>query len=314
MKYLLNEASEPEQKQVSQWLKADGANQRYFDELAKIWQKSRELAASSEVDVNAAWNRFRSRVQVKETAKPGATGIFRRFWRAAAAVLLLLAIGTGAWWWTQRGPKVEMISFTTQNLALSDTLPDGSVVALNKGSQLQYPTKFEKSQRTVHLNGEGFFSVQPDTNRPFLIKTGEVTITVLGTSFNVKEQNGWVEVVVETGKVRVQKADEFLILSAGQRVIVSDSTNWTSAPLPQEDQLHQYYRTRSFVCDNTPLWRLAEVLQEAYAIEIVFANPALRDLRWDVTIENESLEQVLNLIQATFDITIEREGDRVIFR
>lgn len=314
MKYLLNEASELEQKEVSQWLKADAANQHYFDELARIWQKSRELAASSEVDVNAAWNRFRSRVQVKETAKPGATGIIRRFWKAAAAVLLLLAIGTGGWWWTQRGPKVEMISFTTQSMALSDTLPDGSVVALNKGSQLQYPTRFEKNQRTVHLNGEGFFSIQPDTKRPFLIKAGEVTITVLGTSFNVKEQKGLVEVVVETGKVLVQKDGESLTLSAGQRVIVGDSTNWTSAPLPQEDQLYQYYRTRSFVCDNTPLWRLAEVLQEAYVIEIVFANPALRDLRWDVTIENESLEQVLNLIQATFDITIEREGDRVIFR
>jgi hypothetical protein len=68
------------------------------------------------------------------------------------------------------------------------------------------------------------------------------------------------------------------------------------------------------VCDNTPLWRLADVLQEAYGIEIVFVNPAHRDLRWDVTIENESLEQVLNLIQATFDIKIVREDNRVLFR
>jgi ferric-dicitrate binding protein FerR (iron transport regulator) len=314
VKYLLKETNEQEQEAVRNWLDADGANRRHFDELSKIWHKSRELAESSEVDVNAAWNRFRSRVQVKQTTKPAAPGIIRRIWRAAAVILLLLATGASAWWWMNREPAVEMISFATQNQALSDTLPDGSVVALNKGSKLQYPSRFEKSQRAVELDGEGFFAVEPDASRPFLIKAGDVTIQVLGTSFNVKELNGSVEVVVETGKVKVEKDGKSLTLTAGEKVIVSDSADWTNAPLPQEDKLYQYYRTRSFVCDNTPLWRLADVLQEAYGIEIVFVNPAHRDLRWDVTIENESLEQVLNLIQATFDIKIVREDNRVLFR
>src|SRR5690606_36665473 len=120
---------------------ANEANRSHFDELRKIWDTSRELAESSEVDVNAAWNGFRSRVQVKQTAKLAAPGIIRRIWRAAAMILLLLATGASAWWWANHKPAVEMISFATQNQALSDTLPDGSVVALNKGSKLQYPSR-----------------------------------------------------------------------------------------------------------------------------------------------------------------------------
>ena len=151
MKYLLKEANEQEQQDVRSWLNADEANRRHFDELRNIWEKSRELAETSQVDVHAAWNRFRSRLQVKQTEKTAAPGMIRSIWRAAAVVLLLLATGTGAWWWANREPAVQMISFATQNQALSDTLPDGSVVALNKGSKLQYPSRFTKGQRAVEL-------------------------------------------------------------------------------------------------------------------------------------------------------------------
>jgi ferric-dicitrate binding protein FerR (iron transport regulator) len=312
VKFLLNEATEPEREAVSLWLEADVQNRLYFQEFERIWKESRTLTAQSTVDVNAAWNRFRSRVQVNSRRNDARVRRMKWYRPVAAAAILLIALA-GGWWWLNRDTTVRALAFQTLTKPMSDTLPDGSVVSLNSRSTLHYPSRFEKKQRKVKLKGEGFFAVKPDQKRPFQIETGDVVITVLGTSFNVKESSGAVEVVVETGRVMVEKDGRQVILNAGERIVVDSSADWNQQKDEQKDKLYQYYRTNSFVCDGTPLWRLAQVLEEAYAVRIEFARSSIRELRWDVTIENESLDQVLKLIQDTFDIKVRREGDRVIF-
>jgi ferric-dicitrate binding protein FerR (iron transport regulator) len=80
------------------------------------------------------------------------------------------------------------------------------------------------------------------------------------------------------------------------------------------DQLYKYYRTKEFVCDETPLWKLVDVINEAYNSHIVIGSPALRDMTLTTTFNNESLEQVLNVISITFNIKIIREGDAIILQ
>ena len=314
MKYLLQEADTAERESVEAWLAADEQHRRQLSELSRIWQESRRLADQSNVDTEAAWNRFRSRRDILTSGRRTGRTSFFTMWRAAAAiVVLVIGLAAGWWWWGKEEP-VEPISFETGLKPLADTLPDGSVVSLNKESKLEYPSRFAKQQRKVSLKGEAFFAVKPDPKKPFQIQAGDVTITVLGTSFNVREDEDEVEVVVETGRVKVSRNGKDVILEAGERIVVKNNDLEADQKEVQTDKLYQYYRTNSFVCDNTPLWRLAEVLEEAYDVKIEFARSSLRDLRWDVTIENESLDQVLDLVSKTFDIKIKREGQRVIFR
>lgn len=314
VKFLLGEASPEEKEQVNRWLDASADNRAYLEGLQRIWQQSRELAVVSEVDADAAWSRFKSRVAVKNNTEeePVKRGKFRLL-RVAAAITLLVGLASVGWWWINSPGPVKELAFVSSTEVRKDILPDGSTVSLNKNSEIQYPSRFESGKRKVKLKGEAFFDVERDTEKPFEIEAGPVTITVLGTSFNVKNKGTEIEVLVESGSVQVQYGDKKIILMAGEKATINSEEPGLEKE-EQKDQLHNYYRSRVFVCDNTPLWRLVEVLNEAYDVEIVFGRTSLRDLPWDITINNESLDAILQLMTETFDIKVKKQGNKIILQ
>ena len=82
----------------------------------------------------------------------------------------------------------------------------------------------------------------------------------------------------------------------------------------ETERLYNYYRTREFVCDNTPLWKLVAVLNEAYGANIVIGRDALRNMPLTTTFNNESLERILDIIRTTFDITVVRQNNTIILQ
>jgi len=291
---------------VRRWLVADDANVTYYNQLKKIWDDSRQLAQTATVDENRAWQKFQQRIHPAPVRHTAFGWI-----RIAASVIIIAAIGLLAYW-ALNNPAKEM-TMVAQQTVLNDTLPDGSVVTVNKGSSISYLSKFKGKTRPVALKGEAFFNVKPNKEKPFIISVNDVQITVLGTSFNVKNINGNTEVVVETGIVKVTGAGKTVELKANEKVVM-DAKDSVVAKEEVSDQLYKYYRTKEFVCDDTPLWKLVEVINEAYQSHVVIGNPALRDMGLTTTFHNESLEQVLNVISITFDIKVIKEGDTVILQ
>ena len=291
---------------MRRWLVADDANVTYYNQLKKIWDDSRQLAQTATVDENRAWQKFQQRIHPAPVRHTAFGWI-----RIAASVIIIAAIGLLAYW-ALNNPAKEM-TMVAQQTVLNDTLPDGSVVTVNKGSSISYLSKFKGKTRPVALKGEAFFNVKPNQEKPFIISVNDVQITVLGTSFNVKNINGNTEVVVETGIVKVTGAGKTVELKANEKVVM-DAKDSVVAKEEVSDQLYKYYRTKEFVCDDTPLWKLVEVINEAYQSHVVIGNPALRDMGLTTTFHNESLEQVLNVISITFDIKVIKEGDTVILQ
>ncbi|GAA3937898.1 DUF4974 domain-containing protein [Chitinophaga oryziterrae] len=105
------------------------------------------------------------------------------------------------------------------------TLPDSSVVELNADSKLTYPSKFTGSSREVQLTGEAFFNVQQDPQHPFHVITNNLTVTVLGTSFNLKcyPDKGQTKVALVTGRVELKKADETIALTPSEMGVLNMS-------------------------------------------------------------------------------------------
>jgi transmembrane sensor len=286
---------------VKQWL-TDDANLAYFNQLKKIWDDSRQLALTSTVNENRAWQKFQQRI------RPGK--VRRTSWmRMAASIAIIMGIGLLAYW--IYNDRVKEVTVVAQQAVLNDTLSDGSVVTVNKGSSISYQSKFKGDTRRVALKGEAFFNVTPNKKKPFVISVNDVQITVVGTSFNVKTTNGNTEVVVETGIVKVTRAGKTVELKANEETTVYAKDSLLTKE-KVSDQLYKYYRTKEFVCDDTPLWKLVEVINEAYNSHIVIGNPALKNMSITTTFNNESLEQVLNVISITFNIKIIKEGDTII--
>ncbi|HEX6169783.1 MAG TPA: FecR domain-containing protein [Chitinophagaceae bacterium] len=308
MKHLLGEASPEENQAVKEWMNENASNRDYYDQLKKIWDNSRKLAADSTLDVNKAWQRFQKRVTDQKEI-PQIISRSRFSWmKVAASAILVAGLGIAVYFLINKNNEpTEMVAQTGQNV-LVDTLPDGSVITLNKRSTITYPSKFKGDTRAIALKGEAFFNVAPDKKKPFVISVNDVQVTVVGTSFNIKSENGNTEVVVETGIVRVSRSGKTVELSAGEKINMhANDSNAIKEPVT--DKLYNYYRSKVFVCDDTPLWKLVQVLNEAYDANIIIGRKELNDKKLNTTFNNESLEQVLEIIHLTFDITVIKKED-----
>ena len=322
VKYLLNEATPAEREQAEQWINASGANRKQFDDFRLIWETSGKLAVSSTVDEEESWQRFRKRIHTPAVAlaKEDDSSLHvrmisarsRRLPALRVAALLVLAVGAG-WLLRQLFSPAPVLSVQSYAAVLRDTLSDGSVVTLNKNSSLSYPARFSGDTRSIGLQGEAFFNVAPDKKKPFVIHVNDVTVKVVGTSFNVRSSGGHTEVIVETGIVQVSRSRHTVELHPHEQVsLVPGDSAMTAAAVT--DKLYNYYRSKEFVCNNTPLWKLAEVLEEAYGVKIIFARKELRSLPITTSFEDQSLDTILTVITKTFNISYEKTANQVIIK
>jgi len=309
---MLGEANEEERLFVEEWINISIDNKKQFEDFKTIWEESKQLVMVSAVDENAAWQRLKSRIY-----QPKQTAIIKKmnpvkWWRVAAMFVLLIGASYLGYKLLNEKP-IQNVVVASGYAAVTDTLPDGSIVTLNKNSELDYPSEFKGATRAIRLKGEAFFNVTPNKKKPFVIKVNDVTVRVVGTSFNVRSVRDVTEVIVETGVVQVIRNNKTVELRPGEKMRLTNQDS-TLVKEKVEDRLYNYYRSKQFVCDNTPLWKFVEILNEAYNANIVIENPKLRGLPLTAPFDNESLDRILDVIQETFDITVIKEKDRIILR
>jgi ferric-dicitrate binding protein FerR (iron transport regulator) len=196
----------------------------------------------------------------------------------------------------------------------SATLPDGTVIALNKNSVITYPDKFGRKKRKVLLKGEAFFQVKRDEKKPFIIEAENVEIEVLGTSFNVdaRPDKQFVEVIVNTGKValRSEKGKEIVLLK-GERGVFSKETG----ELVKEANKSRNYlawKTKKLIFEDDCLADVVKDISEAYDINIELASPALKDCRLTAIYDDLSLDAILNILKETFDLSVVKKDNIIL--
>ncbi|MCG8308072.1 MAG: DUF4974 domain-containing protein [Cytophagales bacterium] len=252
---------------------------------------------------------------------------FRKWYRVAAVFLILV---TGAWIIYRAGnywrPATEIavsheliVKSNPRGMKSLITLPDGSKVKLNAESHIEYYPDFE-DDRTVKLIGEAFFEVVKDSLRPFEVKTGDLCIKVLGTSFNVEafpyERD--VKVALVTGKLMIDKQEDFEFRTLDYLV---------------PDQMFTYnhqsseFQVTSFSHDQVLGWKdgelnfkeaefreVVERLERWYGVEIIVAPGADMSGRFSGVYKNASLDVVLEGMGFTSDFTYEIRGKKVYIK
>lgn len=310
--YLVGEATPEQAQQVEIWCKADAGCNRRLAQFRTLWEASNRLQHPNNDDAREALSRFRTKAQARNMAVTPVRLLKSRLqWLSVAAVLLILAVA--AYFFILQH-RVQEIYLTTTNSTQATTLPDGSMVTLNHRSHFEYPSAFKGNQRRVKLNsGEAFFNVAHNKVKPFIITAGNTQIRVVGTSFNVKKHADQVEVIVETGLVEVTNNHQTVRIAPGEKLLIShDKSGLKKEANP--DRLYNYYRTKVFEAQDTPLWRVVEVLNEAYDSHIIIARNELRDLPLNTTFKNESLDKILDIISRTFNITVQKEKQTIILK
>ncbi|MBK0377842.1 FecR domain-containing protein [Mucilaginibacter segetis] len=315
VKYLVGEATPEETRAILEWISTGDANNKHYEQLKAIWDQSLLVAGNSTVNEDAAFLRLKSRINKEQSVDAGNNKKIRpiRWLAVAASVLLICTIGYFAVNYIIGSRVMALVKLQSNNRVLIDTLPDGSVITLNALSKLTYPEKFSGDIRSVSLEGEAFFKVAPDKAKPFIIKVNDVTVKVVGTSFNIKSRNGKTEVVVETGIVNVRKADNSLTLKPGEKTEVANNKD-ALVKETVNGKLYSYYINHELICDNTPLYELVQALNQIYHVNIVIENKALINLPITTVFKDQSPDEIFKVISATFNITVQHRDGTIILK
>lgn len=254
--------------------------------------------------------------------KPG------RSWMIWAAASLLIAF-SAFWFYSANynittgieqaqviNPKAERVV----NLSAVDEhrkikLPDGSIVILNQGSTLEFPADFSGGTREVVLKGEGYFDIKHHAEKPFIVHTGKVSTTVLGTAFNIRayveEKN--VVVTVTRGKVMVKNENKTLgIIIPDQQIIFHKPDLKSSLTHVIASKMIEWQEKDLFF-DDVTMDEAAAQLAKRFNIKITFANEESKGCRFTATfLKGESLDEILQIITSFNHITYQKNAGEII--
>lgn len=230
---------------------------------------------------------------------------------AAAAALFLTGAATSE---LVTGKRQETVLMASSENISSYTLPDGSKVWLNKNSWLTYSQKFGKRTRQVALKGEGYFEVNRDERRPFIVKMqNNLDIKVLGTTFNACNYPSLnkAEVILRSGSVQVSDngRNEHVILKPNQKFTWNEGT----AEISSVNAMNccRWFEHR-LVFDNVKLKDILENLSHKYQTEISLNVGNLADKHMSMTIRDESVEDILDILTTLLPIRWRYQGAEII--
>jgi len=234
------------------------------------------------------------------------------FINAAAAAVLMIAVITTWYLISQQRQDVEKTLFSQSDKVRQTEpthftgrqyvrLPDGSTVLLNEKSELRYlyGNSSEEGLREVYLAGEGYFDIQHDASRPFLVHIGDLTVKVLGTAFNVKAYSGdnEVQIAVTRGKVQVSREDKsYGVITPDEQIVINTSTDEYEQSRVDTESVTSW-KNNYLVIDNLDIEDAMQLIGNKYNVSIEINDKSLSKHRITATFLNhEDLDHVLMVL------------------
>ena len=315
-KCFMQECDEKERNELDSWINKNEKNRSFYDDTVSILNDTRNSLAILNLDKETAFDKIISeiieqdRIFMQKNAKRA--NRFSILIRVAAAAILLISAGVAYFTW--KAHAANDIKVTTASSEIKQiTLPDGSDVVINGGSTITYPERFDKTNRTISLTGEAFFTVKPDKEYPFIIKTGMFVVQVPGTSFNVKAYGNSTDAVVtvETGTVNVTSGNSSVVVTKGESVIF-DKKNKSLKKSKNHDINYKAWNTRQIRFVNTPLTKALTTLRNVYRVEIEADSNILENKTINADFDKQSIDFILNTICDTYYLSYAKKGNKYV--
>ncbi len=317
-KYFAGEASVEQIDAIEKWTDENAKNKKSFDSMYYLWIQSGRKTIENQINVTESWTKLKFRMEAAkntkaETKKP--LSILRRtsyrIMQLAAVIILGLIINAIV---KYLNPESNFITKESQLVSIGLKLSDSSEIKLNKKSKLVYPEKFKENERLVKLDGEAFFKIEPNKEKPFIIETQFSRIKVLGTSFNVQAYDtcDFVEVTVVTGIVELSGTNdggEKIILKKGEKGKIEKSTG---KPIKEEkiQDNELFWATRTLIFKDTELYIAAETISKAYNVNIEILNDEIKHCKLTVVFPDARIEEIMEVLRITFNLSIEQTNNQ----
>lgn len=316
IRYLENRCSEEDFILINNWMKESDENAAKLFRMEEIYHLGKFPADTDEL-VAKAERRLGRRLEQDNQQKKRVFKL-RNTLRYAAAIAAVLMMAAGFAYYLSQEEKEELvIASAAYGQVREMILPDGTKVWLNQSSQLKYPRTFEGRERHVYLEGEAYFEVARNHERPFTVNSSAMDVRVLGTSFNIKCRpgNSIAETTLVEGEVEVkEKLDKGKItLSPGQKAVLNRVTG--RMQVKQVDaKMEIVWHNDLIPFHKSSIFQIAAVLERFYGVKIILSPDVDSAKTYSgVLKKKDSIESVLNSLRNSIPFNYKKVDDNNIF-
>lgn len=314
IKRLTGTETEESEQYLNQWLNEDVNNIQQYNEICLLWSLSGRVGnVQTEVQVQDLFS--------QQPAPLAKTSVFKNIWKygiAASLICVLFAAiyqyrngafrqSSGQEWVVKRADPGKMVLVN---------LPDSSKIWLNAGSEIRFFKHFKDGKtRTVILKGEAFFDVSHDAGQPFVVKSGELTTTVYGTSFNIRAYGNEAEmsVAVNSGKVGVMAATDtgrvVMLLPNDKLVYAGRKFTKTVVEIEADGWIKG-----DLVFDQTPLAEVFTTISRKFNVRIEADIAQYQHCRLTASFHNQPLLAVLKTLKLAMNIQSTQTGQTIYLK
>ena len=238
---------------------------------------------------------------------------FNKMVRKIAAIAAVLVISFSLWYFfhpANSTKKTEFIALAkTHGTHQQITLPDGTELQLNNNSSVEISKDYNREKREVLLKGSAFFKVHKDQSKPFIVTTGDVRTTALGTAFYIYNLHPKsMSVSLLEGKVRVEGNENYVELLPGEKAFINENHRIYKDAFNKEQLLS--FTNGKIRFEHANLQEIKTILQEYFNKEVLIQGDAPK-VNFTGSFDSKKLETILEALQFTYNLTYKSDGEEL---
>lgn len=291
------------------WLSEKDENRKFYETIRNSKKLPHELTPEAK-------ERIYARVQTAIEPDRSVRRINLWAYSAVASIAILLTLSILYFFQGFNSENNTLIEAKTPHGVKSKiTLPDGSIVYLNSGSILKYPGAFSKGERKVILNGEAYFEVQKETERTFIVETGNIQVKVLGTHFNVKNfsEEHQIETSLLEGSVEISMldSDSKILLTPNQQAIY-DKHSKKITKQNVDAELTAMWKDGKYYFSREKFSTIATKLERYFNVKIVIGSEKLNETKFSgIFDKNRTIFQILDVMKSYSNFNYKVQNDSI---
>lgn len=309
---LQEEKSVQTDRELNNWADSSPENKAELNTYKKIWDSSADTSVINKFNTDEAWQKVDSEIESRNLRTRRIRNIGLVLSGMAASLLIFFSLN----FFTDvfSGSEATIAMSTTYGSRSEVVLPDGSVVKLNAGSNLQYHYDKASQTRKVDFSGEAFFEVSK-SKKPFEILTQDgLKVKVLGTKFNLSTypDDGTVQTSLFEGKVELSKAgSSSLVLKPGEMAVLDKKSNEISYAKGEISRTTSWMQNKLYM-ENMSLTDVCKYMERWYDVQITLQNEDLGEkIHYTGVLKEQTALDVLNALCQLSSISYELKGKEI---
>jgi transmembrane sensor len=312
-KHLRGETSAFEENLLKEWILESDQNKEYYAETVFLWNAGK-APVEQIPDVELAWSKVRKRTISNDSANSNPENNVRRlsdystYWKVAASILVFIALGylTRSLW-----KEKEVIRLASGDQKREFYLPDSSKVSLNSNSSIAYTEDYNESNREITMEGEAFFEVKKDKQKPFIVNGKLSRTEVLGTSFNVRSYGNATsdEIEVVTGRVSfaslAQGKKTQVVLLPGDKAVLDEKGEMETSKISIANTTS--WKNEKLLFENNSLQEVVVAMEDYFKVSIEIQNSELNSCRFTGTFTKPSIEEMMQVLSVSINLSYSKK-------